>query len=392
MSTSKANPSVAAAVLVVLAVLPCQVLTPSTRLGFGDAPDLERLEPQINSGKGGLKWSQPPQQFDPATPFIFHGWGEPSSLYRRQVAADDWRCEDERPITGFQWYGSFAGWTRAALPPKLPQAFHIAIWTDEPSTEADDSESLGHPDVLVWQTLCTSWTWSIAGYHSDPRRLNDDTCFQFTCPLSQDRWFHPQPTAAAGTNAPTVYWLSIAALYDPNAPAPEHPWGWTTRPQFFKAGAVRIGGIEAADPCNAYWPPRRAGRGKAGTRIESPEATAWDLAFELLTSQAAYGRNPALAPVYRFWSSKLGGHLYTISEAEKDKLLNSDPRVWTFEGVAFYAYPPDRAPVGSRPIYRFWSGRLGRHAYSISEQEKLKLVDDRSQGWTFEGIAWYAFD
>ncbi len=351
----------------------------------------ERLQPQINSGKGGLKWSQAAQQFDPATPFILNGWGEPSNLHLRQIVADDWRCEDERPITGFQWCGSFEGWPEAALPRQKPLAFHIALWTDR-AAQAGDSKASGHPDTLVWETFATHWTWSIAGSYSDPRRIGNDTCFQFTSLLSQDEWFYPPLSTEDGRIVPTVYWLSIAAFYDPNGPVPEHPWGWATRPQFFNAGAVRIAGVEPVDPRSVSWPPTLASRWQSGTAVEFPKGTAWDLTFELLTNQAAYGRDPELAPVYRFWSDTLGGHFYTISETEKDKLVRDFAHVWKFEGVAFYAYPPDRAPVGSKPVYRFWSDSLGRHFYSIRESEKQKLVDQFTQVWTFEGVAWYAFD
>jgi len=315
------------------------LLSYSGPVGDGEIEDyqvalVERLQPQTNSGKGGLKWSQSAQQFDAATPFILNGWGERSDLHLHQIAADDWRCEDERPITGFQWSGSFEGWTQPTLPPQKPLAFHITIWTDGAAAQEGDSKASGHPDTLVWETFCTHWTWSIAGSYSDPRRIGDegpptpkaafgdpDTCFQFTSLLSQDEWFYPELTTDGGKAVPTVYWLSIAALYDPNVPTPEHPWGWTTRPQFFNAGAVRIAGVEPVDPRGSSWPPGLASRWQTGATVELPKGTAWDLAFELLTNQGAYGRDPELAPVYRFWSDTLGGHFYTISETEKNKLI-----------------------------------------------------------------------
>jgi hypothetical protein len=315
-----------------------------------------------------------------------------SDLHLHQVAADDWRCDDDQPITGFQWYGSFEGWTQPALPQDKPLAFHIALWTDGATAKAGDAKASSHPGTLLWETYCTHWTWNVAGYHSDPRRVSDDTSLQFTCLLSQDQWFRPPLLADTGTGASTVYWLSICAFYDPNASAPEHPWGWTTRPQFFGAGAVRIDSIEPADPRSATWPPSVGCQWKSGQTAEFPQGTAWDYSFELLTNQAAGGRNPSLAPVYRFWSAQLGDHFYTIDETEKETILRDFSDAWTFEGIAFYAYPPDRAPVGSKPVYRFWSDRLGHHSYAISETEKQRLADDSAQGWTLEGIAWYAFD
>jgi hypothetical protein len=235
-----------------------------------------------------------------------------------------------------------------------------------------------------------------------------DTSFQFTCLLSQDQWFHPQIAADGVKSASTVYWLSIAAVYDPNTPAPAHSWGWTTRPQFFGSSAVRIESLAAADPRSVAWPPALGSQWTSGRRVgcaphtdsdrREPDAeggvhsTPYDLAFELLTTQAATGRTPDLSPVYQFRSDKLGDHLYTIDEAEKARLQRDLAGIWTFEGIAFYAYPPDRAPVGSKPVYRFWSDRLGHHSFPAGESEKQRLVDNSAQGWTSEGIAWYAFD
>jgi hypothetical protein len=355
---------------------------------------VQDLEPQANTGKGGIKWGQTPQAFDATTPFIFNGWDELSNLHMRLLAADDWECRDGNPVTGLQWWGSFQGWKQSRLPTELPLAFHVAVWTHGIDNKAADPAHAGHPDTLVWEAFCTSWTWNVAGYGSDPRGLNDDTCFQFTCLLSQDQWFYPTlAPAAGGTPGTTMYWLSIAAMYDTRAPAPSQPWGWTTRPQSLGCGAVQIHEVQAVDALSAAWPPGPGSRWLAGTPVEQPAGVAWDLAFELLTNQASSAVDRSdLAPVYRFWSDKLGGHFYTISEAEKNQIIKDYPKVWTFEGIAFYAWPPDKAPVGSKPVYRFWSDTLGHHFYTISEGEKQKLLNQQPKVWTFECVAWYAFD
>ena len=99
----------------------------------------------------------------------------------------------------------------------------------------------------------------------------------------------------------------------------------------------------------------------------------------------------ALRPVYRFWSSLLGSHFYTISEAERDHIIATYPTsTWAYEGAAFYAYPPDHQPVGTKPVYRFWSDVLGGHFYTISEKDKDFVMTTYPDAWTYEGIAWYA--
>jgi hypothetical protein len=97
--------------------------------------------------------------------------------------------------------------------------------------------------------------------------------------------------------------------------------------------------------------------------------------------------------VYRFWSPRTGAHFYTIKEAEKDKLIaNSPASVWTFEGHVFSAYPPDRQPAGTVPVYRFWSPKAGSHFFTKKESEKAKLMSpDWQDTWTYEGIAWYSY-
>jgi len=101
---------------------------------------------------------------------------------------------------------------------------------------------------------------------------------------------------------------------------------------------------------------------------------------------------PSLVPVYRFWSPVLVAHFYTISESERDKLINIYPHVWTYEGIAFYAYPEGQQPIDTLPVYRFWSDTLETHFYTMNETEKNKLIDNYPHVWTYEGTAWYAYE
>ncbi len=98
-----------------------------------------------------------------------------------------------------------------------------------------------------------------------------------------------------------------------------------------------------------------------------------------------------LAPVYRFWSGTLNAHFYTIDRAERDKLIAKYSRVWTYEGTAFYAYAEGFQPPDTVPLYRFWSGTLNCHFYTSRESEKQKLIDQYRSVWTYEGIAWYVY-
>jgi hypothetical protein len=106
-----------------------------------------------------------------------------------------------------------------------------------------------------------------------------------------------------------------------------------------------------------------------------------------------YGSDPNAAPVYQFWSPVLSSHFYTLNEVEKNKLLKDKgfSDIWRLEGIAFYAYAEGRHPAAASPLYRFWSPITGDHTYTISERERDKLLNGGSNIWTFEGVAWYAY-
>lgn len=100
-----------------------------------------------------------------------------------------------------------------------------------------------------------------------------------------------------------------------------------------------------------------------------------------------------LAPVYRFWSPNSHRHFYTISESEKNNLIDKyPPEVWTYEDVAFYAFPEGAQPSDASAVHRLWSAETGAHFYTISEAEKDQMVADQPDVWIYEGIAWYAYE
>ncbi|HOQ05744.1 MAG TPA: hypothetical protein PKY88_11080 [Anaerohalosphaeraceae bacterium] len=245
-----------------------------------------------NGGGGGLvntksfvKYSQPPVEMADG---IILGWDEPSVyIPPRMIMADDFECKDERPITDIHWWGSFQGWTQPTIPAwLLPKAFHIGIWTDVPKGADPQFPGFSHPGTLVWENYCDNFVWNFAGYDKDPRgQMENEACFQFNQLLSQDEWFRQPPLD--DPQQPRIYWLSIAAIYDPQYP-PMYPWGWKTREHFFMDDAVRI--LQVRHPDGSLWPPNPLQVGKSvfafGQPLEFPIGVSWDLAFELTTNQA----------------------------------------------------------------------------------------------------------
>ncbi|MCX6345302.1 MAG: GEVED domain-containing protein, partial [Armatimonadetes bacterium] len=222
------------------------------------------------------KWSQPVVEIAPGLqPPVFNGWDEKSLYMMTPICADDWLCEDNRPVTDIHWWGSFIGWTQPD-PPQMPSAFHIGIWTDVP---VGPNNPFSHPGMLVWENFCNSYEWNFAGYDKDPRGLfENETCFQFNQYLTPDQYFYQDP----GPTGKNIYWLSIAAI-DLDGTS-QYPWGWKTRPHFFQDDAVRI--QQTNDPAGfPVWPPMIGSTWAAGTHITHPLSVSWDLAFELSTNE-----------------------------------------------------------------------------------------------------------
>ena len=99
---------------------------------------------------------------------------------------------------------------------------------------------------------------------------------------------------------------------------------------------------------------------------------------------------PTPSPVYRFLNEETGVHLYTVSEIEREATEDLDN--FSFEGEAFYAYPPEVGTevAGAIPVFRFFNTTTGAHFYtpSVAEKDNIEatLPDFRA-----EDIAYYAF-
>jgi hypothetical protein len=99
--------------------------------------------------------------------------------------------------------------------------------------------------------------------------------------------------------------------------------------------------------------------------------------------------NVSLLPVYRFWSGR--SHFYTISASERVTILTYYQGVWTPEGIAFYAYSEGSEPTGCKAVYRFWNTGTGTHLFTMDENEATELMTQYSYLYTYEGVAFYAY-
>jgi PKD repeat protein len=235
--------------------------------GYGQEGEVEDYILEISKHEPGppIKWMQIPLLNEnpdmPYTPSFF-GWDE-RSIYEDVVIADDWFCKSPRPVTGVRWWGSYVNWDSVRPPENAPHAFHIGIWTDIP---AGEQKPWSQPGTLVHE-------WGVPremlGEHAvgddffQDRMEKPDTCFQYDFEIPQSEWFWQEGDS-------TIYWLSIAAIYE--TIPDEHFWGWKTRLHYFHDDAVRIYNPNAPDVGNQA--------------IETePVLDLWDMAYMLFTDE-----------------------------------------------------------------------------------------------------------
>ena len=93
-----------------------------------------------------------------------------------------------------------------------------------------------------------------------------------------------------------------------------------------------------------------------------------------------------LSPIYRFYNKVAATHFYTASTSEKDHVIATWPQIFNYEGVAWYASELGGENLG--PVYRFFNTRTGAHVYTTSESEKNYI----SAVWNWivlEGVAYF---
>ncbi len=106
--------------------------------------------------------------------------------------------------------------------------------------------------------------------------------------------------------------------------------------------------------------------------------------------QVIANETPLSRPVYRLYNRLAGSHFYTMSRAELDQVLATMGDFFTLEGVAFFAL--DAPHQGALPVYRFYSSPTASHFFTISEAEKQWIIDNIDPSrLRYEGVAWYAF-
>ncbi|MCX6354372.1 MAG: hypothetical protein NTZ78_05650 [Candidatus Aureabacteria bacterium] len=220
-----------------------------------------------------VKWEQPPQKNpESQDPECFFGWTERSVYGGDRIVADDWLCESNDPVTDIHWWGSYGGWDGQTAPEPAPDMFHIGIWTDVP---ASDNNTWSHPGTMTRQ-------WTVPRVHlneqwvgcitiPDCMEAGPSSSFKYDFNIPENQWFWQD-----ATQGPTVYWISISAVYSKvqRRMMPIFLWEWQTREHNYNDDAVRILSPAA---------PELGSQFASGEPIECPEGTSWDMSFVLTT-------------------------------------------------------------------------------------------------------------
>lgn len=190
---------------------------PITWPGENDSWDMA-FELTTNAASESIRWEQLPElgDFQPPYDGCFFGFDEWSVWDSPQIVANDWVCRDERPVSDVHWWGSYQNWTENLAPgpgPDFPIGFYIQVWSDVPASV----DGFSHPGATIhneWYVDRTDANETYVGcdyYPGGPQPEDDifESAFRYDFRIPDVDWFYQDPTGE-----PTIYWISIAAVYE----------------------------------------------------------------------------------------------------------------------------------------------------------------------------------
>lgn len=166
-----------------------------------------------------VKWSQPPD--------MRFGVNIRSTEVE-PIVADDWQCQDPRPVTDVHFWGSYIGWeisNPGPVPPPLPgvSGFLIRIYKDVPAGVNPDFP-YSHPGELLHREIIDVFREEHVASIEHPDGYEHK--FYYSLDL-------PEPFEQ---REGTIYWISIAAIMPDEY---KHPWGWETSNVHWNDNACR---------------------------------------------------------------------------------------------------------------------------------------------------------
>ena len=123
---------------------------------------------------------------------------------------------------------------------------------------------------------------------------------------------------------------------------------------------------------------------------EYDEHTNTNYSFEL-ASQPNSNSPETDTAIYRFFIPDKGAHFYTASPIERDYVSKNLPQ-YLYEGSSYIAASEaGDSLTGIKPVYRFFNSSTGIHLYTMSENEKEYIIDNLDN-YNFENVAYYAYE
>ena len=86
-------------------------------------------------------------------------------------------------------------------------------------------------------------------------------------------------------------------------------------------------------------------------------------------------------PIYRFFNTDTGAHLYTMDEGEKDSVMTMFN--YSFEGIKYYAFESEPENIETIPVYRLLNTNSRAHLFS-SEQNEISYIAENSPEFVME--------
>lgn len=110
---------------------------------------------------------------------------------------------------------------------------------------------------------------------------------------------------------------------------------------------------------------------------------------DILTGQAIEG----VEPVYRFFNTDTGSHLYTMDETEKEYIQDNLAN-YSFEGIEYYAFESEPEALETVPVYRMLNSQSGAHLFTV-DQAEINYIQENLPHFSLEGdrgIAFYVIE
>ena len=87
-------------------------------------------------------------------------------------------------------------------------------------------------------------------------------------------------------------------------------------------------------------------------------------------------------PVYRFFNTDTGAHLYTMDENERS-FIEANLANYSPEGIKYYAFESEPQNIETIPVYRLLNSDSGSHIYTIDSNE-LSYIQENLPNFTLE--------